>query len=192
MNFGQLKTAVTTWINRSDVPTTDVVALAEAEIRRDVRVIAQETTVTGSLLAGRFAVPADFLDSRQLLIGGKVYAFVPPEQYQIEQEMQTTARYFTRIGGFFYVVHGDAEAYSLLYVAAFPALSADADTNWVLTNAKDVYLFCALKHAAVWAKDQAAAQGYEAMYQAAVAKLNGADKASRFAGTLTVRPRIVA
>ncbi len=192
MNYGELKTAVTTWINRSDVPTTDVVALAEAEIRRDVRVIAQETTVTGSLSSGRFAVPADFLDSRQLLIGGKVYAFVPPETYQIEQEMQTTARYFTRIGGYFYVVHGDAEAYSLLYFAAFPALSADADTNWVLTNAQDVYLFGALKHAAVWAKDAAAAQGYEGLYQAAVAKLNGADKASRFAGTLTVRPRIVA
>lgn len=192
MNYGELKTAVTTWINRSDVPTADVVALAEAEIRRDVRVIAQENTVTGSLVSGRFAVPADFLDSRQLLIGGKVYAFVPPETYQMEQEMQSTARYFTRIGGYFYVVHGDAEAYSLLYVAAFPALSAESDTNWVLTNAKDAYLFCALKHAAVWAKDATAAQGYESMYQAAVAKLNGADKASRFAGTLTVRPRIVA
>ena len=187
MNFGQLKTAVTTWINRSDVPTTDVVSLAEAEIRRDVRVMAQESIVTGSLSGGRFAVPAGFLESRQVLIGGKAYSFVSPEQYQIEQEMQSTARYFTRIGDYFYVVHGDAEAYSLTYFAAFDALSADSDTNWLLTNAHDVYLFAALKHAAVWAKDAAAAQGYEAVYQAAVSKLNSSDRASRFAGALAAR-----
>ena len=192
MNYGQLKTAVTSWASRSDVVAADMVALAEAEIRRDVRVIAQEEIVTGSLVGGRFAVPADFLESRQLLIGGKLYSFVTPEQYQIEQEMQTTSRYFTRIGGYFYVVHGDAEAYSLLYCAAFDALSADADTNWLLTNAHDVYLFAAMKHAAIWLKDAASAQGYGAVYEAAVAKLNGSDKAARMAGQLTVRARVVA
>lgn len=189
MNFGQLKTAVTAWLNRGDVPVADVISLASAEIRRDVRVMAQEGIVTGSLSSGRFLVPVDFVDSRQLLVGGKSYSFVSPEQYQIEQEAQTTARFFTRIGAHFYVVNGGSEVYSLAYSAAFQSLTADSDTNWVLTNAQDVYLFCALKHGAVWAKDPAAAQGYEAMYQAAVTKLNAADRAARFAGALTVRPR---
>lgn len=189
MNYGELKAAIPVWMSRTDIPAADMVSLAEAEIRRDVRVIAQETSLAGSLVSGKFAVPADFLGSRQLLIGGKVYTFVPPEQYQIEQEMQTTARYFTRIGGFFHVVHGDSEAFSLLYVAAFPILAADSDTNWVLTNAHDVYLFCALKHAAIWAKDVEAAQGYLSVYEAAVSRVNGNDRGSRYAGTLTVRPR---
>ena len=192
MNYGQLKTAITSWASRSDVVAADMVALAEAEIRRDVRVMAQESLVAGSLVAGRFAVPDDFLDSRQVLIGGKVYDFVSPEQYQREQESQTSFRYFTRIGGYFYVVHGDAESYSLLYSTEFPALSDDSDTNWLLTKAHDVYLFCALKHAAIWLKDSASAQGYASVYDAAVAKVNGADKAARFAGQLTVRPRVVA
>lgn len=189
MNYGELKAAVTAWINRSDVPAVDMVSLAEAEIRRDVRVIAQENVLTGSLSSGRFAVPADFLESRQLTVGGKVYNFVPPEQYQIEQEMQSKARYFTRIGGFMYVVHGDAEDFSLIYVAAFPQLVSDTDTNWVLTNAHDVYLFCALKHAAIWSKDVEAAQAYQSVYGSAVSRVNGADRGSRYVGTLTVRPR---
>lgn len=192
MNYAQLKTAITTWINRSDVPTADVVALAEAEIRRDVRVMAMEGITSGSLSSGSFAVPADFLESRQLLIGGKRHDFIPPERYQLEHEMQSTARYFTRIGGSFYVVNGGSGSYSLLYSAAFASLSADSDTNWVLTNAQDVYLFCALKHAAVWAKDAAAAQGYDAMYQAAVSKLNSSDRASRFAGALSARVGVAA
>ena len=192
MNYAQLKAAITTWINRSDVPTADVVALAEAEIRRDVRVMAMEGITSGSLSSGSFAVPADFLGARQLLIGGRRHDFIPPERYQHEQEMQSTARYFTRIGGSFYVVNGGSGSYSLLYSAAFASLSANSETNWVLTNAQDVYLLCALKHAAVWAKDAAAAQGYDAMYQAAVSKLNSSDRASRFAGALSARVGVAA
>lgn len=192
MNYGQLKAAVIAWINRGDVPAADVVTLAEAEIRRDVRVIAQEHSVTGSLSSGQIAVPDDFIDSRQLVVGGYVHTFIPPEQYQLEQEMQSRARYFTRIGSALLVVNGTDQTYSLVYVAAFPALADDADTNWLLTNAHDVYLFSALKHAAIWAKDAASAQGYQAVYDQAVSRINGADKASRFAGTLTVRPRVVA
>lgn len=192
MNYGQLKTKIASWINRSDVPLSDVVELAEAEIARDVRVMALEGIVTGSLVGGRFDVPADFLSARQMLIGGKLYTFVSPEMYQREQECVSSARYFTRIADEFLIVGGGTDAYSLTYSAKFAALSADGDTNWLLTNAKDVYLYGALKHAAIWARDVTAAQGYQSVYDAAVARVNASDKGSRFAGSLTVRPRVVA
>ena len=137
-------------------------------------------------------MPADFLESRQLLIGGKRHDFIPPERYQHEQEMQSTARYFTRIGGSFLRSQRRIWLYSLLYSAAFASLSADSETNWVLTNAQDVYLFCALKHAAVWAKGCRRCSGYDAMYQAAVSKLNSSDRASRFAGALSARVGVAA
>lgn len=192
MNYGQLKTQVTSTIARGDVPAADMVALAEAEIRRDVRVMAMESLTTGSLVAGVASLPARLLEARRLVVAGFVRNYVSPEMYQDFQANQAQDRVFTRIGDELHVLNGAESAYSLLALESFPVLSADDDVNWLLTNAPDVYLYGSLKHAAVWARDSAAASGYAQLYAEAVVKTNSADKAARFAGSLTARPRVVA
>jgi hypothetical protein len=189
MNYAQLKASIASWAARPDVPIADVVAMAEGEIRRAVRVQAQEKLATGSLVGGAFAIPVDFLDSRQMLVGGERASYITPEEYQLEQEASSTLKRFARIGASFCFVGGTTQAYSLLYRAAFAPLSADADTNWVLTNAPDVYLYGCLKHAAIWAKDASAAQGYDAVFVGAVERLNATDRASMYAGPLVARVR---
>lgn len=194
MNYGELKAAVLNWSARSDVASvmSDVVRMAEATIARDVRVRAMEKVATGTLSGGVAVLPADYLETRTLVIDGDVYAYVPPERYQLEQGQGSTAKHFTSVGLSLYVVGGGSGSYSLTYLGSFPALSADADTNWLLTNAPDVHLYAALKAASVFVKDAAAAQGYEALYQDAKNKVNSVDKASRFNGATVVRSRGVA
>lgn len=192
MNYGQLKTQVTSTIARGDVPVADMVALAEAEIRRDVRVMAMESLTTGVLVAGVVALPARLLEVSRLVVGGFVRTYVSPEMYQDFQANQARDRVFTRLGDELHVLNGAESAYSLLALESFPALAVDSDVNWVLTNSPDVYLYGSLKHAAVWVKDAAAASGYAQLYAEAVAKTNSTDKAARFAGSLTARPRVVA
>lgn len=192
MNYGQLKALILSTIARSDVPVSDMVALAESEIRRDVRVMAMESLVTGSLVAGVAPLPARFIEARRFVVGDLVREYVSPEMFQDKQANQSTERVFTRIGEELHVLGGGDAAYSLLASVSFAELSADADTNWLLTNAPDVYLYASLKHSAIWLKDAPAATGYAQVYAEALAKTNGTDKAARFAGRLTVRPRVVA
>ena len=189
MNYGELKTAVPNWLANSTVTPVigDVVRLAVAVIDRDVRVRAMEKAVTGTLVDGVAALPADYLESRNLVINGEVYDYITPERYQLEQSRGGVFKHFTAVGLSLYVVGGGSGAYTLTYVASFPALTADTDTNWLLTNAPDVHLYACLKQAAVFVKDAAAAQGYEALYQDAKNKVNSSDRASRFNGMTSVR-----
>jgi len=194
MNYGQLKTAVANWINRSDL-TSDIatiIEMAEATIRTDVRVSAMESLVTGNLTSGSVALPDRFLESRRLLVGSKLHDYVTPDQYQIEIEQSSTLRHYTSYAGSLQVINGGASAYSLLCYRWFVTLSGDADTNWLLTNYPNVYLYQALKQAAVFVKDANAAQSYEALYQQAKNAVNGIDKASSNPSAMTIRSRSVA
>lgn len=194
MNYGQLKTAIASWVNHGAAASTipDFVVLAEAEIRRDVRVMAMESLATGVLAGGAVALPADYLDARRFVVNGLLCDYITPEEYQDQTYLQSRENCYTRIGSTLYVVNGGVQSYSLIYKAQFAALALDADTNWLLTNAPDVYLFAALKHAGIYLKDPAAAQGYEGVYQAAKDKTNSADKAGLIQGSMRMRARVVA
>lgn len=193
MNYGELKTAIGGYYNHSTVSSSaaDFVTLASAVIRRDVRVSAMEALATGSLVGGVLTLPSGYMDARQLLVGGFPYEYVTSDQYQTETNDNTQERHYTRIGNSLYVVAGGTSTYSLLYYDDFANLSADSDTNWVLTYAPDVYLFSSLKFAAVFMKDVNAAQGYEALYQEAKNKTNSVDKAGRLSSRSRVRAQVV-
>ncbi len=194
MNYGQLKASIASWLNHgaatSSIP--DFVTLAEGVIRRDVRVSDMESLVTGSLVAGALDLPANYLDARRLVVNGLPCDYVTPEEFQDQTFQQSRENVYTRIGSSLYVINGDTSTYSLIYRGAYDALADDADTNWVLTNAPDVYLFAALKFGAIFLKDAPAAQGYDTVYEGAKNKTNGSDSAGRVSGPMRMRPRVVA
>lgn len=194
MNYGELKTAVAGWINRTDLGSNiaSIVEMAEATIRTDVRVAAMESLVTGSLVDGAAPLPDRFLESRRLLVGGKLHDYVTPDQYQVEIEASSTLRHYTSFAGSINVIGGGTNSYSLLCYRWFDAFVSDSDTNWLLTNYPNVYVYQALKQAAVFVKDANAAQGYEVLYQQAKNAVNGIDKAAANPGAMTIRSRSVA
>ena len=185
MNYGQLKTAVNSFLNHGAATSSVAmfVQLAESSIRRDVRVPALELMVTGSLSSGVLTLPADFLEARRLVVSGYPCDYVAADAYQVLETEGATYRKFTRIGNTMQVLGGGSGAYSLLYTGAFDALSDDADTNWLLMNAADVYLFKSLTYAAAFVKDAVAAQGYETLYQAAKEAVNLRAEIDRYSGS---------
>lgn len=189
MTYSELQTAVAAFYLNSQIDSTipTFVRLAESVIRRDVRVPAMESIATGAMVAGVIELPDDYVDSSRLVVDGYPCAFKTPIAFQ---ELQTAGnvtsggagRYFTRIGNALHVLNGGTGAYSLLYMGAFPALTDGADTNWVLTNASDVYLFKVLVYASIYMKDAAGAQGYETLYLGAKEALNDSERVNRYSG----------
>lgn len=190
--YGDLKTAIANQLARSDLTTAivDFVALAEADIRRDVRIQDMETLATGTLTGETLAFPARFVSARRLAVAGDVYTFETPEVYQVESDAgNTSLKIYTIIGTNFYILGWTSgAAYSLIYMASFAAFSSNGDTNSLLTNHPDVYLYGACKHGAIYLKDDTDAAKYAGAYQAAVSRLNARDAQRRMSGSqLTVR-----
>lgn len=194
--YADLKTSVASWLNRTDLTSVipDFVSLAETELRRDLRLRAQQAFATGSLVGGVVAEPVRFLEARRLLVGGKKVEYITPEHYQdLEADGYPDLKYFTLIGTDLYVLNGGSESYSMLYWRGFTPFSADADTNWLLTNHSDIYLWKACEKGAVYLRDAEGATGYRSMYEDAKAKLETADRIAEFSGSvLEIRPNNVA
>jgi hypothetical protein len=191
MNYGEIKSAVASWIKRSDlagvIPT--FITLTETDILRDVRVRAMETLV-GINLGGEVQPHPDrLIEVRRLVIAGDQYLYVTPEEY----ELNTDARYkiFTSIGTNFYINGGEAgDTGTLTYTSSFAPLVADGDTNWLTENAPDVYLFGALRHASIYTLEDASVAKFAQLYAGAVERVNKLEKAQALAGPLSVRHEI--
>lgn len=162
------------------------VALAEAEIRRRVRVRAMEVTDDAfSQSAQSTALPTGFIDMRSVSLNEtnqRKLDYLTPD-------MLRSSRVWDSSGGpHAYTIEGDnlvvapfesAVTLVLVYFKAFDALSAGSDTNWLLNNAYDVYLYLTLKHAAIAWLDPEAAAGYAAVADQAINNVNKEHRWSR-------------
>lgn len=163
------------------------VRLAESDIRAEVRVRAMETTATLTISSGSADLPGGFIQAQRLILDNStVWAldYLPPSLFYSSDNFRASGS--TKA----YTIEGDKIIFRpivdqdalLAYYKAFDALSDDADTNWLLTNAYNVYLYGVLKYVADYLKDDAQLAKWAAQYQAAVAKTNRANESSRYAG----------
>jgi hypothetical protein len=188
MTYAVLKADIASWLHRTDLTTEIVtfVALAESDIRNDVRVRAMETVATGSVSAGSITMPTDLIETRRLVIDEYPYEYVDPAAFSELDRINSEKHVYTVTGSSIKVLTGSS--YALTYWAAFDSFSADADTNWLLENAYDVYLWASIKQAAIWAQDDQSMMKYDALYRGAVTKINNREAKAMRGGTLTIRP----
>lgn len=184
--YAELRTSVARWTVRSDLASRmdDIVALAEADIRQDVRCQAMETLATGALTGETLAWPTRFLAARRLKVGNYVQTYVTPAEYADYDQAGTVKPVFTTIGQSLYILNGaSGDAYSLIYWAGFAPFADDADTNWLLLNAPDVYLWACCLKVAILLKDDSSAARWGPLYQAAVQRLNAREKMAASSGS---------
>jgi len=189
-----LKTDVAGFLLRSDL-SSDIatfVRLGEARIARRVRVRAQETTTSLSVTSSTTALPSDYLAMRSV---------TADVSYKRTLDMLTPE---TIREAAVWDNGGDAKAYSIegsnivvapaqtnldldiVYFAKFAALSDDADTNWLLTNAYDVYLYAVCEAGAIWLQDEMKEAKYSALFEKAVAELEESEKRARVSGSASI------
>jgi hypothetical protein len=185
-----LKADIQDWLLESDLSTVipSFVRLAETSIRRDVRVRAMETSATLTIVDGVAPLPANFIQARRLILdNGLSWAldYVPPDVlYSAKMNNESGSAIAYTIEGCNVVFRPKAsESAKMLYLAAFAPLSGEQDTNWLLTNAYDVYLYGALRHTAPYLKEDPRVATWNSAYQEAVASLNKQETYSRISGS---------
>ena len=200
-DYGDLKQQIADWLNRTDLEEQipEFVRLAESKIRNDLKVRTQEmisagslSTATTSVSAAWFTVPTQMNEARTVKVDDRELAYLTPQQYtKMERcEIGAPARYYTIKGEAFWILGGSAgEAYVLDYWEWFDYFTADDDTNWLLLNAPDVYLWAGCEAGALFLKDYEASADFGARYRTAVERVQRRENEMRYSGSaLYVRP----
>lgn len=137
--------SIANWVNRSDLPTTNILLEAEAWIYQHLRVreMITRTTLTVAAAAQSVALPDDFLDPITWTIYGDSY----PLDYMSEDKLQESRdpdgvlvtgapNQWAIIGSTIYVncLCSTAQTGIFMYYARPAALSVSNETNFLTTK----------------------------------------------------------
>lgn len=191
--YAELKTAIGTWLHRSDLSTvaTDFVNLAEKRIFRDIiekgglRILESSTTLTPS--GGACTLPNDFIGVRSMVLSSSPnieVSYVPLDRFK--QYSDGSGKVYC-ISGTSILLSPDADDYSLtLYYYAKPSDLSDSNTsNTLFANSPDIYLYACLIEASVYVN--ADHSRWTSAYQEAIDSLIKQDRMQRWGNGLRVR-----
>ena len=187
-NYGELKTAVANWLDRSDLTSRvpEFIAMAEDRIGLDLRIRAMETTDDAFTIDSMTeALPTGFVGVQRFFIdGSRSLEFMARDQFWTTHggvSFLGEPKFFTIEGENFVFGPAPDTAYTgkLLYYKKFTALSGDSDTNWLFTNARGLLLYGALLEAEPFLGNDPRTALWGTMYEDIKERVNEADRRDR-------------
>jgi len=163
-DYDELNTAVANWLDRTDLTDRipEFIDLAEATFNRTIRNHRMITKNDSYSLDGRYVdLPSDTLEVIRIVVSGSpvvTLEYMTPEEIAEKRyTLSSTGKpvYYTVIGGSTNQIEllrspDDTYTASIVY---YTKISALTDTNWLLTNNPDIYLFGALLEAEPYLKN---------------------------------------
>jgi hypothetical protein len=187
-NYNDLVSAIGDWLARTDLADNapDFILLAEARFQRELRVRQMLSQETGTVSTQVLALPSDFIEVHRLTLDTE--NDVPLEYRPLEDSELRVAgvtsgqpKWWTILGTNirFYPAPDGTYSYTLDYYAKVPALNPGNTTNWLLTNAPDVYLFSALSEAEPFLQNDDRIALWKSKADMAIRSLNQSDMRSK-------------
>jgi hypothetical protein len=185
--YAELRTAIASYLNRSDLTgyIPDFISLGIQRINyggsdpypsQPLRVPAMQANETGTITSSSIAFPAGFLEPIRIAgtSNGQTWTlnYVSPAEFSGYEESSALPSVYTYLENSIKTGGTGAASYKLDYYEAFDALTADADTNWLLTNAPSVLLYAALVESAPFLMADDRISGWFGLYKSAIAALN--------------------
>ncbi len=203
--LSQLKTSVDNWLIRDDVAVSgadfpQILLNAESNIARDLRCAVQETSTTLNFTGRSKDLPADYLEPRNPFIDDNVRKF----EYKTPQAIREARSWNDGRAGAFYTLEGGSKDVGFVgddrvqmtiagpasssspldvivnYYRRFPALVNDTDTNWLIQNHYDIYLYATLWQSGVYIQEDVLADRYQGKYIEAIAKMSLHENRKRY------------
>ena len=192
-NYGELKTSVSTLLNRDDLAAVvpDFVKILEANVNRDVkfRNRKMEATATLSFTGNEAALPSDFIEARAVVFNSSPHIRLEFLTLSAFQDTYTTTNAANSVH---YTITGDkllvgpypsTTTVTLTYYQKLPTLTNDSDTNWLLTGHPDVYLYGSCIASAPYLGEDSRLQTWFGLHDRASGAVAGDDARSRFSGS---------
>lgn len=197
--YDELKSAVSRFANRKDAnflaTIPDFIALAEAEMRREINARGEVKTISLDLEDDYWPLPCGF-DGVVSINGTGDYRKINYVSSDVldQQGWSNYANGYTISGNSMYFGRAPG-AVKLRYRTLFEPLSDRNRCNWLLQKHPDVYLYGALKQTAMYLEDDPRLGSWASLYGNAVAAVNQQAIEQSFSGPLkmmaSVNPRLL-
>lgn len=188
--YAELQAGVASFLNRDDLTATipTFIALAEAQMQRDVRHWRMENRATAPIDGRYCALPGDWVETKRLALADgtelRLVSTATMAMVRSRDDSGTEPRFYAHVAGEIevYPSPGEATTLEIVYVSRIAALTDEAPTNWLLAEAPDAYLYGALMATAPYLSDDARISVWASLYAAAVAALNARGEAAQWSG----------
>lgn len=201
-NYGTLVSGAST---RYGSGRTDMTALwpgfvqsAESEINRLLRTDEQTTSVVLTSASGVLTCPSDWKrirSIRQTLVNKPcitVKDIERIERYLSEISETGDPELAAEVNGTIHLAPQpiDGVSFTVFYHRGVPALDStnDADTNWLLDDHSDVYLYATLKEAAAYDHDDQAEATYQRLFASKISQLITSNRNDKYGERLVMQP----
>ena len=192
--YSELNTAVANWLDRDDLTDRipEFIALCEARFNRLLRIRAMEYKQTASTVAGQrnLALPTGFIQMRNLQMNASPIVpmqYVTPEIYDRlygstftgTPEMYTIIADEIQLGP----IPASVQTIEMLFYKKFDALTIVDTTNWMITNAPDVYLYGCLLEAEPFIMNDPRVQLWATAFKQAITDIQEQGNKDRHSGS---------
>lgn len=183
--YTELQTAITNWMGRSDLSSRipEFIALGESRLNKKLRLLQMEQTGSHSLTSGNssLSLPTGFLEHIDMYYDTDNHHPVQYSQGELNKRKTTATgrpEYFS-ISDSIYFERSSDSTYALTqrFYKRWDIISDE--TNWLLTNAPDAYLYASLLEGAAFTRNSNNIPVWAQAYDRAVADLNRLDSRSR-------------
>ena len=180
MTYSVLLSDIASWSQRDDVATIAErwVKFATAAFNRDLRVPEMEARDTRILVSEFSGLPSDFLEMRAVMtadgtemryLAAQQFATVVDAQARLDKPIYTIEDFQLRV--YPAPTSGSPLTVTILYYEEVAPLVNALDTNWMLSDYPDLYLYGSLIHARAWLHDEPRLGAVKALYDEGLASL---------------------
>ena len=157
-----------------------------------LRITGMESTGDLTISAQTAAQPTGFLYARRLYLDispKQDVDYLAPDRFwqSTEAQLSTTGKpkLFTIESTNFTFAPSPDDTYTgkLLYYAKLTGLSSSNTTNWIITNAPQLYLYGCLLEFYIYTRNDAEIQKYAQLFSGAINSMNNQDRAMKHSGS---------
>jgi len=193
-DYGELKTAVANWLDRDDLTDRipEFISLAEARFNRVLRLRSMEAKSTASTVGGQrnLALPGGYIQMRNFQVNSSpltTLSYVTPEIYDRVWGGSTsgTPKFYTILANevSFGPIPASVMTVEMLYYKKFDNLSVSTTTNWLITNAPDIYLYGSMLEAEPFIMNDERVPLWAQALQQGISDLQEQDNKDRHSGS---------
>ena len=192
--YSELQTAVANWLDRDDLTDRipEFIALAEARFNRVLRLRSMEAKYTANTVADQrnLALPTGYIQMRNFQVNTSpltTLSYVTPEIYDRLWGGSTsgTPKFYTILANevSFGPIPASVQEVEMLFYKKFDNLSSSVATNWLITNAPDIYLYGSMLEAEPFIMNDERVELWAAALERGVSDLQEQDNKDRHSGS---------
>ena len=193
-NYSELQTAVANWLDRDDLTARipEFIALAEARFNRVLRLRSMEAKYTANTVASQrnLALPTGYIQIRNFQVNTNpltTLSYVTPEIYDRLWGGSTsgTPKFYTILANEVSLgpIPASVQEVEMLFYKKFDNLSGSVATNWLITNAPDIYLYGSMLEAEPFIMNDERVPLWAAALERGVSDLQEQDNKDRHSGS---------